>query len=145
MGAGNASTPEVSEAAARAAEAPRSATPRPFTPRQLARLDEALTLGSRECGLTFSLYVGAMESPTRDHAERLHAGLPDPARSILLAVSPGQRALEIVTGEASAKRLPDRSCALAALSMTAAFAGGDIVGGIVGGLRMLSDQAGRVG
>jgi hypothetical protein len=29
------------------------------------------------------------------------------------------------------------------LSMEAAFSGGDLVGGLVNGLRMLSDQAGR--
>ncbi len=51
--------------------------------------------------------------------------------------------LHIVTGEASAPRLPNRSCALAALGMRAAFANGDLTGGIVTGLRMLADAAGR--
>jgi hypothetical protein len=120
--------------------------PGPFTPRQLARLDEALTMASRETGIDFSVYVGALEEPTREHAERLHAGLgAAAANGVLLAVSPGQRVLHIVTGEASARRLRDRSCALAALSMQAAFTGGDLVGGIVNGLRMLSDQAGHHG
>ncbi|HEY9390330.1 MAG TPA: DUF5130 family protein [Mycobacteriales bacterium] len=118
---------------------------RPFSSRQLVRLDEALTMASRESGITFSVYVGALEEPTRDFAERLHAQLEDPAASVLIAISPGQRVLEIVTGAASTKRLPDRACALAALSMTASFAGGDLVGGMVSGLRMLSDQAGRIG
>ncbi len=119
--------------------------PGPFAPRQLARLDEALTLSSLETGLDFSVYVGALEEPTREHAERLHAMLGDRApNSVLLAVSPGQRVLHIVTGEVSARRLPDRSCALAVLSMEASFTGGDLVGGIVTGLRMLSDQAGHV-
>jgi hypothetical protein len=122
----------------------RGRVPGPFTPRQLARLDEALTLASRETGLEFSVYVGALDQPTRAHAERLHAGLgPRAGESVLLAVSPGQRVLHIVTGQVSARRLPNRSCALAALSMEAAFTGGDLVGGIVNGLRMLSDQAGR--
>jgi hypothetical protein len=116
-------------------------TPSPFSPRQLARLDEALTLSSRETGLEFSVYVGALDEPTRAHAERLHTRLH--ANAVLLAVSPGQRVLHIVTGEGSSRRLPNRSCALAALSMEAAFTVGDLVGGIVNGLRMLSDQAGH--
>ena len=120
-----------------------SRAPGPFSPRQLSRLDEALTLSSRETGLDFSLWVGALEEPTRNHAERLHAGLADPARSVLVAVSPEQRKLEIVTGEQSVKRLPDRSAALAALSMRASLSVGDLVGALVNGLRMLSDQAGR--
>lgn len=119
-------------------------TPGPFAPRQLARLDEALTLSSRETGLDFSVWVGALDEPTREHAERLHAGLGTRAKTgVLVAVSPGQRVLHIVTGEQSARRLPDRSCSLAALSMRASLSLGDLVGGIVNGLRMLSDQAGR--
>jgi Domain of unknown function (DUF5130) len=120
-------------------------TPSPFTPRQLARLDEALTMSSRETGLHFSVYVGALDEPTRQHAERLHSGLGRSApEGVLIAVSPGQRVVHVVTGDAAFRRLPDRACALAVLSMEAAFSGGDLVGGIVNGLRMLSDQAGRV-
>jgi hypothetical protein len=118
-------------------------TPGPFSPRQLSRLDEALTLSSRETQLDFSLWVGALEEPTREHAERLHAGLSRPAEGVLIAVSPQQRVLHIVTGEQSTRRLPDRACALAALSMRASLSVGDLVGALVNGLRMLSDQAGR--
>lgn len=118
-------------------------SPGPFAPRQLSRLDEALTLSSRETGLDFSVYVGALDEPTRDHAERLHAGLPRPAEGVLLAVSPQQRVLHIVTGEQSTRRLPDRACSLAALSMRASLSVGDLIGALVNGLRMLSDQAGR--
>jgi Domain of unknown function (DUF5130) len=119
-------------------------SPGPFTPRQLSRLDEAMTLSSRETGLEFSVYVGALEEPTREHAERLHSGLPRPAEGVLLAVSPGQRVLHIVTGEQSSRRLPDRACSLAALSMRASLSVGDLIGALINGLRMLSDQAGRL-
>ena len=115
-----------------------------FTARQLTRIDEALTLSSRESGLTFSLYVGELADPSRASAEalfdRLAARVDAP---VLVAVSPGQRLLQIVTGDVSARRVPNRSCALAALSMRAAFASGDLTGGIVTGLRMLADAAGR--
>jgi hypothetical protein len=113
----------------------------PFTTRQLTRLDEAITLSSRETGLTFSVYVGELKAPTRAHAEALFERLTDEA--VLIAVSPGQRALHIVTGPDSSKRLPNRSCALAALAMRGAFANGDLTGGLVTGLRMLADSAGN--
>jgi uncharacterized membrane protein YgcG len=87
------------------------------------------------------VYVGELTAPTRQHAEQLLGELTAPAKSVLVAVSPNQRVLEIVTGEQAARRLPDRVCALAALSMTAAFGGGDLAGGIVTGLRMLADRA----
>jgi uncharacterized membrane protein YgcG len=116
----------------------------PFNARQLSRLDEALTLSSRETGLTFSLYVGDLAEPTRATAEALFEKLATEVDdAVLVAVSPGQRRLQIVTGEATAPRLPNRACALAALGMRAAFANGDLTGGIITGLRMLADAAGR--
>ena len=117
---------------------------KPFNARQLARIDEALTLSSRESGLTFSIYVGELAEPTRATAEDLFEKLATEADdAVLVAVSPGQRRLHIVTGEASAPRLPNRACALAALGMRASFTNGDLTGGIVTGLRMLADSAGR--
>lgn len=113
-----------------------------FTARQLTRLDEALTLSSRESALIFSLYIGELSAPTRAHAEALFERLSDD--SVLLAVSPAQRVLHIVTGPGSSRRLPNRACALAALAMRASFSNGDLVGGIVTGLRMLADSAGSV-
>ncbi|MDP5182050.1 DUF5130 family protein [Blastococcus sp. BMG 814] len=115
-----------------------------FSFRELARLDEALTMSSRETGLRFTLYVGELATPTRAAAEQLHARSGEhPTDAVLIAVSPGQRVVEVVTGAGAARRLPDRACALAVLSMTSAFANGDLVGGIVNGLRQLSDQAGH--
>jgi hypothetical protein len=115
-----------------------------FTYQELARLDEALTMSSRETGLRFTLYIGDLGKQTRVTAEDLHARSGgNPAESVLLAVSPGQRVVEVVTGAAAARRMPDRACALAVLSMTGSFAAGDLVGGIVNGLRQLSDQAGH--
>jgi hypothetical protein len=111
-----------------------------FTATQLTRLDEALTLSTSESGLRFSVYVGALDTPTRAHAEALFEKLSDDA--VLIAVAPTERALHIVTGPESSKRLPNRACALAALAMRASFSSGDLTGGLVNGLRMLADSAG---
>ena len=110
---------------------------------ELARLDEALTMSSRETGLRFTLYVGDLRSRPGSRgaaaARRRHA-----RRRVLIAVSPGQRVVEVVTG-GRARRIPDRACALAVLSMRPSLSVGDLVGGIVNGLRQMSDQAGRPG
>jgi uncharacterized membrane protein YgcG len=114
----------------------------PFGGSQLVRLDEALRAADQQAELTFSVYVGDLNGDEpRLVADALHDRLPAPDSSVLLAVSPNQRVVEIVTGPLAAKKLPDRVCALAALSMTSAFSGGDLAGGIVTGLRMLADQA----
>jgi hypothetical protein len=115
----------------------------PFNTQQLLRLDEALRLADASTGLIFSVYVGDLDEPVRGHAEKLHGQLADPDRSVLLAISPNQRALEIVTGAEARRRIPDRSAKLAALSMAAAFGGGDLAGGTVAGLSQLAGQAGR--
>jgi uncharacterized membrane protein YgcG len=115
----------------------------PFTTPQLLRLDEALRLADQSTGLTFSVYVGDLDEPVRGYAEKLHGQLADPDHSVLVAVSPNQRLLEVVTGAEARKRIPDRSAKLAALSMAAAFSGGDLAGGIVSGLAQLAEQAGK--
>lgn len=115
----------------------------PFTPVQLARLDEALTLSARSTGLGFSVYLGDLGEDTRVTAESMHAESGENAPgAVLIAVSPAQRRVEVVTGAESSRRLPDRACNLAVMSMVASFKEGDLIGGLVSGLRMLSDQAG---
>ncbi|KAA9160861.1 DUF5130 family protein [Amycolatopsis acidicola] len=115
----------------------------PFSTAQLARLDEALTLSSRETGVDFSVYLGELGSDTREAAEKLHASIGEGAgNAVLIAVSPGERVVEVVTGSDAYTRLPDRAAKLAVMSMVASFKEGDLIGGLVSGLRMLSDQAG---
>ena len=115
----------------------------PFTTRQLLRLDEALRVADQQTGLTFSVYIGDLDEPTREHAERLHRQLEKAAKAVLVAISPGQRVLEIVTGSDARKRISDRDAKLAALSMAASFAGGDLAGGVLAGLDQLASHAGR--
>lgn len=115
----------------------------PFTTAQLARMDEALALASRATGLDFSIYLGDLGSDTRAKAEALHASIGAEATdAVLIAVSPGQRVVEIVTGDESYRRLSDRACKLSVMSMVASFKEGDLTGGLVSALRMLTDQAG---
>lgn len=116
----------------------------PFTVQQLARLDEALTLSSRTTGLDFSVYLGDLGHDARVAVEQLHASLGPKAasRAVLIAVAPGQRVVEIVTGEEAHRRLSDRACKLAVMTMVASFKEGDLIGGLVSALRMLTDQAG---
>jgi hypothetical protein len=114
----------------------------PFTPVQLTRLDEALTLASRDSGLRFSVYLGDLGARPVEAAQRLHAELEGSDEAVLVAVSPEQRVVEVVTGPEARVRLPDRGAKLAVMSMVASFKEGDLLGGLLTGLRMLGDQAG---
>lgn len=116
----------------------------PFSNEQVQSVAHAASGASSETGLHFSVYIGGVDGDVRDAAEKLHAALgPLAPTGVLILVSPGDRLLEIVTGKESARRLSDRACALAALSMTTSFSGGDLIGGIVSGLRMLAESSGR--
>lgn len=115
----------------------------PFSTRQLLRLDEALRVADQATGLNFSIYLGELGDPTREAAEELHRRTRTPQRSVLIAVSPNQRKLEIVTGSDARRRISDRDAKLAGLSMAAAFAGGDLAGGLLIGIDQLASHAGR--
>jgi hypothetical protein len=80
----------------------------------------------------------------RAFAEQAHASLGDRApNAVLVLVAPNARRVEIVMGAGMRGRLTDRDCALAALSMTSSFSGGDLAGGILHGVRMLAQRTGK--
>lgn len=113
------------------------------------RIQQAIDSCRRENGLDVSVLLGDLQledlGQFRAAAERLHAAL-GPVRSaaaVLVVVAPGQRRVEVVTGPKVRRRVPDRVCSLAVLSMTTAFSGGDLAGGIVDALRQFADAAGR--
>ena len=117
-------------------------------PRQQERIESTIDKVREENGLDVSVLVGDLDledlSQFRSGAERLHAALgPRADGAVLLVVAPGQRRVEVVTGPSVRRRVPDRVCALAVLSMTSAFGGGDLGGGIVDALRQIADAAGR--
>ncbi len=113
-----------------------------FSERQREEITRAIQLGRRSSGVAFSVYVGAAEGPSRAYARRRHAELgaeaPD---SVLVFVDPAGRHLEIVTGSRARRWLDDRACALAAMSMTSAFAAGTLAGGIAQGVQVLAEHA----
>lgn len=113
-----------------------------FTTQQQHDIERAIrNAESAATGLKFSVFVGAADEETRPFARKLHARLDDPERSVLVCVDPPGRRLEIVTGAAAKRRLSDTQCGLAALTMQASFAAGDLTGGIVTGVQQLGEHA----
>lgn len=108
---------------------------------EVERLKRAQRNAEHISGLTFSLFVGVSEEDSRGYAVRLHSGLADPDRSVLVMCDPEFRALQIVTGAQARRHLDDIECRLAAASMQTSFAAGDIVGGLVNGIQQLGESA----
>ena len=78
----------------------------PFSAGHLERLDEALTLVSRHTRLRFSIYLGDLGADSHQTARDLHEQLGEAGvDSVLIAVDPGHRKVDIVTGAEARIRL----------------------------------------
>lgn len=117
----------------------------PLIPSQRNMLDEVMAAAERSTGLRFSVYLGDLGANSHTAAESLHTGLgAESVVAVLLAVSPGQRIVEVVTGAEAARRISNRSARLAVLSVIASCSEGDLLGSLVNGVRTLADQAGTL-
>jgi hypothetical protein len=112
-----------------------------FSSDQRYEIDRAIRAAETMCRYEFSVYVGATGGEAGPFAQRLHASLVAPARSVLVVVDPAARILEIVTGHVVRRDLPDDAVRLAAVAMESAFSQGDLVGGIRRGLAQLAEAA----
>jgi len=104
-----------------------------------------LLRANHNSGLIFRVYVGPMDVG-RASALAIHRDLPAPARSVLIAVDPDRRAIEVVTGALAQEQVEDQACRLASLTMASRFAIGDIAAGLRDGANVLAEhaRAGRV-
>lgn len=111
-----------------------------FSNSQLAEMEKALLNATRSTGAWFTAYVGALPAGHQS-AVALHDSLEFPNTSVLVAVDPEQRLVEVITGSSMREALDDRACRLACLTMTSRFTVGDIAAGIRDGVVMLADHA----
>ena len=121
----------------------RAKGPAALGKRQRKLVAQAVDEAEEVTGLQICVYLGSVEADPRAHAEGMFtaAGLhTKPA--VLLLVAPAQRRVEIVTSPDITERLSDEACARCIEAMTPRFAAGDLAGGLVAGVRRLSEEAG---
>jgi len=112
-----------------------------FTATQRVSLDQAIRAAERVSRCEFSVFVGTAEGDPRQFAERLHAALATPSRSVLVMVDPAARVIEVVTGREVRRVLSDTEVAFAVLEMRTEFAAGDLLKGLRRGISMLAMSA----
>lgn len=110
----------------------------PFPARDLATLDDALTYGSRGAAARFAVYIGDLGTDTAAHARTLLAKVPTPNDAVLLAVSPDQRAIEVVYGSHLRDRGAEAAAPLGIAAAASAFKEGNLIDGLVSAVRVLS-------
>lgn len=112
-----------------------------FTKTERFALDDAIRRAEQLCRMEFSVFVGHAEGDPRAFATSLHNSLLVPARSILIMLDPARRVLEVVTGGYVRRTLSDAEVELAAIAMQSEFAEGDLVAGLLRGIRLLAEHA----
>ncbi len=78
----------------------------PFPTMDLVELDDALTYASRQSKARFAVYIGDLGADSAARAREILAEVPTPNNAVLLAVSPDQRAIEVVYGADCAVAAP---------------------------------------
>ena len=110
----------------------------PFPTKDLARLDDALSYATRASGARFAVYIGDLGSDTAARARALLAKVPTPDNAVLIAVSPNQRAIEVVYGSQVRGRGAESAAPLGVAAAAPAFQHGNLIDGLVGAIRTLS-------
>ena len=99
-------------------------------------------MAAKATGLQFRAYIGAMPEG-RASGEAMLRQAQDPAVTVLVAVDPEARTVDIVTGPEATRWLDANRCKLAVLTMSSRFNVGDITGGLHDGILVLGEQAAR--
>ncbi len=112
--------------------------PHPFPIAELARLDDALTYGSRQSKARFAVYIGDLGADSAARAREILADVPTANNAVLLAVSPDQRAIEVVYGDDLRGRGAESAAPLGVSAAASAFAEGNLIDGLVSAIRVMS-------
>ncbi|MGJ3509951.1 DUF5130 family protein [Enemella sp. A6] len=104
-------------------------------------IEDALAQAREVSGYTFNVSLDRIIEDPRTRAVALHAATVDPDNTVLIAVDPVGRSLEIVTGAATQRTLQDSECKFAAATMVTSFRHGDLAGGLVQGIGQLAEAA----
>ncbi len=110
----------------------------PFRRDELVRLDNALTDATRATKVRFTIYLGDLGADPAAGADAVFPSTPDAAQSILIAVSPNQRAVEVRSGADVATRANDRVCQLGVSAAVSEFAAGDLIDGLISSVRVMA-------
>ncbi|AQT79401.1 DUF5130 domain-containing protein [Mycolicibacterium litorale] len=110
----------------------------PFPIKQLVELDDALKYGSRQAKARFAVYIGDLGSDTAARAREILAEVPTPNNAVLLAVSPDQRAIEVVYGTDLRGRGAESAAPLGVSAAASAFKEGNLIDGLVSAVRVMS-------
>ncbi|MFC4603239.1 DUF5130 domain-containing protein [Rhodococcus kronopolitis] len=115
----------------------------PFSVDELVALDDALTDATRSTKVRFNVYLGPLGEDPAAGVEQLFPTTPEAERSVLIAVSPNQRAIEIRSGKVVADRVTDRVAQLGVTAAVSSFGEADLIDGLISAINVMSAAIAR--
>lgn len=110
----------------------------PFSIKDRVALDDALKYGSRASKARFAVFIGDLGADTAATAREILGRVPTPDDAVLLAVSPNQRAIEVVYGSALQGRGAESAAPLGVSAAASAFQEGNLIDGLISAVRVMS-------
>jgi Domain of unknown function (DUF5130) len=110
----------------------------PFSTKDLVTLDDALKYGSRYAKARFAVYIGDLGADTAATARELLAKVPTPDNAVLLAVSPNQKAFEVVYGADVKGRGIETAAPLGISAALGSLREGNLIDALVSAVRVMS-------
>lgn len=110
----------------------------PFPTMDLVTLDDALKFGSRAAKARFAVYLGDLGDDTAATAREILSNVATPGNAVLLAVSPNQKAIEVVYGADVKGRGIEEAAPLGVSAAAASFKEGNLIDGLISAIRVLS-------
>ncbi|WP_433194241.1 DUF5130 domain-containing protein [Nocardia sp. CA-107356] len=115
----------------------------PFSDDERLAMDNVLTEATRATKVRFNIYIGDLGADPAAGADAVFPATPEAARSVLIAVSPNDKAVEVRSGSEIADRANDRVCQLGVTAALSSFRQGQLIDGLVSAVRVMAAAIGR--
>ncbi|GAA5072479.1 DUF5130 domain-containing protein [Nocardia iowensis] len=115
----------------------------PFSDEERLAMDNVLTEATRATKVRFNVYIGDLGTDPAAGADAIFPTTPDATRSVLIAVSPNDKAIEVRSGREVADRANDRVCQLGVTAALSSFRQGQLIDGLVSAVRVMAAAIGR--
>jgi hypothetical protein len=115
----------------------------PFRDEERLAMDNVLTEATRATKVRFNVYIGDLGEDPAAGADAIFPATPEAARSVLIAVSPNDKAIEVRSGVEVADRANDRVCQLGVTAALSSFRQGELIDGLISAVRVMAAAIGR--
>ncbi|MEU7145938.1 DUF5130 domain-containing protein [Nocardia sp. NPDC046473] len=115
----------------------------PFSDDERLAMDNVLTEATRATKVRFNVYIGDLGADPAAGVDAIFPSTPEAARSVLIAVSPNDKAIEVRSGRDVADRANDRVCQLGVTAASSSFRQGQLIDGLVSAVRVMAAAIGR--